>query len=570
MALDANASNSLLAQLTEAHLARMDAVDETGEAGLPGGLYQSMPASAMDSALTLAASQPGSPLGEKEQMVSPLDRAGAQLEAAPDLEAQSKTKGPADASALTAWSQVAAAFLLNGIAWGTLSMFGVYQLYYTQTMGLPTGTASWVGSLQTFMTYFLSTVSGQLSDSGYAVPTVLAGTLLVLAGGIWTSFSAASLAQLFISQAVITGVGLGLLSAPPLPSISYYFGPDTPRGNSQALALAISTIGSSVGGAVLPAIVQYLLPATSFAWAVRCAALVALVACLGAALLIRTVPTEPKIKPKAEPKGQDQTEQPAGPSRLSVFLDQIADWNALRELPFVLFLASTFFLYWGLYFGFNYMNVYAEKILGMSSTNSTLLLIISTASGIPGRLVSGLLAGYYMGALDCLVIMSCFSAVSIFCWLAVESSTAGMYAFVICFGLGNGLTQGVWLGSIAELMVPPKADPVSADANANAAVDATARPLPRIGARFGMACTVAAFATLIGGPTAAALIHNGGHTASDYHGAIIWSAAVTMGSVVITAFARVSAVGWSPRAGIDKKAADFAAASAASAASPSA
>ncbi|CAK7242533.1 MAG: hypothetical protein STHCBS139747_004028 [Sporothrix thermara] len=450
----------------------------------------------------------------------------------------------------TAWLQVAAGFLLNAIAWGTSMMFGIYQLYYTQTLGLDSATVSWVGSVQTFMTYFLSTVSGLLADAGYTRQVTAVGTVLVVAGGLGTSFAAPAAPAvfvpgqpvppaLFVSQAVITGVGLGLLTAPALPSINGFF------DKRRSLALAMSTMGTSAGGAVLPVVVQFLLPTIGFGWAVRCATFLALVVCATAALLLRPPPMltpTPTPTPtttsaaaaaaaSASEKLDSSSPHPSAPRSLAARIlsvaQQIVDVSAFREVPFVLFTASTFLLYWGLYFGFYYINVYAVDVVGFSTNRATTLLIMSTALGIPSRFAAGSIANAGVGALDTQIVSMVFMSAAIFGWLAVGTSTAGMYVFVVLFGLCNGAVQSVWLGSIAQL---------------------SRHASSRIGARFGTACGVAALATLAGAPTASALIDqtNGGNTAmqSTYHPAQIWGAATTLGSAGVLIIARVYAVGW--------------------------
>ncbi|ERT02851.1 hypothetical protein HMPREF1624_01154 [Sporothrix schenckii ATCC 58251] len=436
-----------------------------------------------------------------------------------------------------AWSQVVAGFLLNTIAWGTSMMFGVYQLHYTQTLGLDSGAVSWIGSVQTFLTYFVSTVSGLLADAGYSRHVTAAGTLLVVAGGLGTSFAAPVVPStstttggpvppaLFLCQAIIMGVGLGLLSAPALPSISAYF------SKRRSLALAVTTTGTSAGGALLPVVVQFLLPAVGFGWAVRCATLLTLVVCTSAGLLLRPVPPAALSKPAL---GVPASDVDAGSgrtrtARLAAVAAQIVDWSAFRELPFVLFMANSFLLFWGLYFGYYYINTYAKDVVGFSTDQATLLLVLSTALGIPGRLASGALADAVTGALDTYIITTVMLAATVFAWLAVGTSTAGLYVFVVVFGLCNGAAQSVWLGSIAEL---------------------SSHASSRIGARFGTVCVVAAVATLAGAPTASALIGmaNGGANnltlASTYRIAQVWGAATTLASAGVLVATRIYTIGW--------------------------
>ena len=426
---------------------------------------------------------------------------------------------------LVAWCQVAAGILLNAIAWGTGYVFGIYQLYYTQTLAMDAGAVSWVGSVQTFLTYFFSTVSGLLSDAGYARHVTLAGTLLVLAGGIGTSFVVpaplpdAALTQavpgtLFLCQAVITGTGLGLLTAPSLPSINGYF------YKRRSMALATATFGTGLGGAALPAVVQFMLPAVGFGWAIRCATFLSVFVCACAALLLRPSPLQ--IKKPATPTSTETT--PPLKTRVAAWCALIVDWSAFRELPFVLFMAGSFLLYWGLYFAFYYINTYAEDVIGFSSTKGTMLLIMSTALGLPSRVLAGAVADYWLGPFDTLVLSAALQGSVLLTWLAVGRSAAGMYLFVVFFGLCNGATQSVWVGVISAL---------------------SGHASNRIGARFGMVCVVAAVATLAGAPTASALIGDASlRQAASYHTAMIWAAATTLASAAVMACVRVCFLGW--------------------------
>jgi len=211
--------------------------------------------------------------------------------------------------------------------------------------------------------YLTCTVSGRLSDAGYARHTAIAGTVLVVAGGIGTSLAVVSTPHgsdigggvgqsetavlragyggLLAAQGVCTGLGLGLLTAPAVSVISGYF------GRRLSVALATSTMGTSAGSAVFPAVVQYLIPRLGFAWAVRCSALVALVLCANACLLLR--PRQRRHQSGETKKGKEGA---AGAKPW----EGVMDWAAFREVPYVLFIVASFLVFWALYFGFFYVS----------------------------------------------------------------------------------------------------------------------------------------------------------------------------------------------------------------------
>jgi MFS family permease len=224
----------------------------------------------------------------------------------------------------TAWLQVVSATLINAVAWGYPSAYGVFQLYYTDTLQLPSAQISWIGSVQTFLTYMMCTVAGRLADAGYIRGTTIAGIFLAMFGSFMTSFCT-EYWQIFLAQGLCTGVGLGLTYMPSLAVLSSYF------GKKRSLAMAISAVGTSVGGAVFPAVVQYLVPQVGFPWAVRCCTLVALVIDVVALLLLK-----PRLAPRK-----------TGP---------LVEWGAFKEPPYVLYATGSFLIFWALYFGFFYVS----------------------------------------------------------------------------------------------------------------------------------------------------------------------------------------------------------------------
>lgn len=390
----------------------------------------------------------------------------------------------------TAWSQVLAAHLINAMAWGYAASFGVYQLHYTDTLGLPAAAVSWIGSIQVFLTLAVCTVSGRLADAGHARATVTAGCALALAGSFTTSLASAYW-QLVLAQGICTGLGLGLAFMPAMAVIGAYFDRNRP------LALSIAAIGTSIGSLVFPATVHYLAPRLGFAWAVRCSAFVALVVCAAACLLLRP---------------------PCLPPRKAA---SWVDWAAFRELPYALFALGAFLNFYVLYFGLYYINSYARNIIGFSSLDSVTLLLVTNALGIPTRPLAGYVANAHLGPINVFVLATAMLSVMLFAWTCVASRTA-MYAYSVLFGLAVGANQATFIAALAPLCNDPR----------------------KMGIRFGMVETLCSFASLAGPPTAGAIIDRAG---GNYFAAQIWGGSVMAAAAVIFAAARVAATGWTWR-----------------------
>lgn len=222
-----------------------------------------------------------------------------------------------------AWSQVFAANLANAVSWGYAATWGVYQLYYVDSLGMAAADVSWIGSIQVFIAFLVCAPSGRVADAGYSHEVIIVGCFFVVLGSYMTSFCS-EYWQIMLAQGVCLGLGIGIGSTPAVTITSSYFKKRRP------LALSISAIGTSAGGVIFPATVQYLIPQVGFRWASRVAALVALVLCTGSCVLLR--PRLPGRK--------------TGPW---------IEWAAFRETTYVLFAAGAFLNFYGMYFGLFYV-----------------------------------------------------------------------------------------------------------------------------------------------------------------------------------------------------------------------
>ncbi|KAL0944132.1 MFS monocarboxylate transporter [Colletotrichum truncatum] len=390
----------------------------------------------------------------------------------------------------TAWSQVLAGNMLNALAWGYPATFGVYQLYYTQKLNLPSAQVSWIGSIQIFLTFAICTISGRLTDAGYARQAVMVGCTVVVFGTFMTSLCT-EYWQIMLAQGICTGMGLGVLFMPSVAIIGSYF------KERRSLALAISATGTGVGSLIFPSTLQYLIPQIGFPWAVRCSAFVALAVSIIANVLLR-----PRLPPRK-----------SGP---------LVEWAAFREGPYILFALGVFLYFMALYFGFFYINTYARNVVGFSTTESVSLLLITNGMGIPSRPVVGYVADRHLGPINTFMLMTFLLGCMEFAWIGVKTRT-GMYIFSVFFGLSNGAAQGVFVGALASLTSDPQ----------------------KMGTRFGMIATLSGFASLAGPPTAGAIIDRSG---GQYLWAQVWGGVVIIAGSLTLGAARVAKTGKAPRA----------------------
>ena len=164
----------------------------------------------------------------------------------------SEDPGPPPDGGTTAWLQVLAGHLMCFVTWGLITSFGVFQSYYEETLGVAPSAVSWIGTVQIFTLLVVGTFSGRASDAGLVHEAVFAGTLLIVLGLFMTSLST-QYYQLFLSQGICVGLGMGILYMPGLSVPASYF------KEKKSLAVAVIASGAGSGGLVYPAMVQQLL-----------------------------------------------------------------------------------------------------------------------------------------------------------------------------------------------------------------------------------------------------------------------------------------------------------------------
>lgn len=150
--------------------------------------------------------------------------------------------------------------------------------------------------------------------------------------------------------------------------------------------------------------------------------------------------------------------------------------------------------------------------------------MIVNGLSIPSRPMMGYIADKWTGAINAYALTTFLLGVVSFLWVPVKTRT-GMYVFAVFFGFASGAAQGVYVGSLASLTKDPR----------------------KMGTRFGMCCSIVAFATLAGPPTAGAIIDQSG---GDFLWAQIWAALVIVLGAVALAASRWSVVGFNWKAKI--------------------
>ncbi|CAG8133133.1 unnamed protein product [Penicillium olsonii] len=393
--------------------------------------------------------------------------------------------GPPPDGGIQAWSQVALAHFVIFNTWGYINSFGVFQTYYTQTLGHPPSDISWVGSIQIFLLFFVGTFSGRATDAGYFKVTLACGALLLCFSIFMTSLCT-KYWQLFLAQGLGQGIGCGMMFCPTLALVSTYF------AKNRGIAIGMVASGSATGGLVFPAVVMKMLPQAGYGWTMRT---------LGFISLATLTPCVIFLKQRLPPRQ-------SGP---------LVEWSAFREMPYLLFALGMFLNFWGLYVGFFYIGSFSRDVIGVSTDRSIDLLLVMNGVGLIGRLVPNLLADQYTGPLNLLIPFALATAIVAYCWAAVTNTT-GLWAFAVFYGLFAAGIQSLFPATLSTLTTD----------------------LKKIGVRMGMVLSVVGVAALIGSPIAGALVV---YDDGDYlYAQMFMGSAIIAGSLTLIG-ARVTKIG---------------------------
>ncbi|KAL7620051.1 hypothetical protein AAE478_010600 [Parahypoxylon ruwenzoriense] len=400
--------------------------------------------------------------------------------------------GPPPDGGRVAWLNCLCGHLAIMNTWGFINSFGVFQAYYATQLNRPPSDISWIGSIQVFLTFFIGTFTGRITDAGFFKPIVIIGTMFMTLG-IFTTSAATQYWQLLLSQGLCMGIGNGCIFCPTVSTVSTYF------SRRRSLAIGIAACGSVSGGLIFPAMARQLLPTAGFGWTVRAMGFVQL-----ATLALANTFMTSRLPPRRS--------------------GSFVEWGAFRELEYTFYAAGMFFNFWGVYFGFYYLAAFARQAIepALSYTESLNLLLILNGVGILGRLLPNHLADR-IGPLNIMIPTCLICGVALLAWMAVRTPSQ-LYGWSVVYGIAAGALQSLFPAGLSSLTTD----------------------LRRQGTRMGMVFTIVSFAVLTGNPIAGAIISAAG---GSYHGAQAFTGAcllVGMGMISAARFARMrkTGAGW--------------------------
>ncbi|KAJ7179763.1 major facilitator superfamily domain-containing protein, partial [Mycena filopes] len=352
----------------------------------------------------------------------------------------------------TAWLTILGTFFIQFCTLGSINAFGVYQDYYTR-YSLSNKTASeisWIGSFQLCMQYAPGIFVGRAFDAGYFHHMIAFGSFLQVASIFMISLTQRTqYYQVFLAQAVASGIGQSLLFLPSLSIIPQHF------KRNRAFATGVGVSGASLGGVVWPILLNQLIKRTSFENAVRVTG-----ATTGALLVIANLVMKTNL-PRS-------TGAPVLKPKLKVIL---TDWAFMSSIAGPNPPALDF-----------YLQLYAVE-QGIDEKVAFYVLAIMNAGSVGGRILPNVVAdrvGPYNMLIPCLAISSAL----VFSIFGLKTC-AGVVIFAVLYGFWSGSCTSFQLSS-----APPTAGTSST--------------------RMGVAFSLVSVSMLVGTPISGALLHSDG------------------------------------------------------------
>jgi MFS family permease len=218
------------------------------------------------------------------------------------------------------WLVVFGAFLVLLVGFGAIYSSSAFASDISASLGMERADAALVLALSSSATFFVSAISGPLSDRVGPRPLAVFGMLLV-GLGLAIASAAQDAASFYASYGLLVGIGVGLAYVPAVTAVQRWFLAN--RGLASGIALS----GIGVGTALVPLLKLILADFGDWRVAFLCCAGLAVLVGLGGALLLEARPENLGMAPDGVPlRAKQAAPKPDGPA--------LAD--ALRSSAFVL------------------------------------------------------------------------------------------------------------------------------------------------------------------------------------------------------------------------------------------
>ncbi|KAH0591409.1 hypothetical protein H2248_001487 [Termitomyces sp. 'cryptogamus'] len=305
-----------------------------------------------------------------------------------------------------AWLVVMGAMCNVFSTFGFVNSWGTFQAYYQQGILKDTSPSNiaWIGSIQYSLVFLPGIFVGRLFDLGYFRSILSTSSVLLIAA----TFLVAQCTRYWhfvLCQGIVIGIAAGGIFGPTIAIIGHWF------HRRRGLAMGWVSVGSSLGGTLLPIAANKLIAAVGFPWTMRIIGFI-LIITLGVANL-----TLKRRLPPVNVAGG------------------LLNLQAFKYAPFTAYCSSAFFSFLGIYTVLTYVSVSALE-LGISESLSFYLLSMANASSIFGRLLSGLLSDR-CGPGNIVIPFTAVAGILTYAWPFARTQRELM-AVAIIYGFSSG------------------------------------------------------------------------------------------------------------------------------------
>lgn len=267
----------------------------------------------------------------------------------------------------------------------------------------------------------------------------------------------------------------------------------------RALAIGIMVSGSSVGGVVLPIMVDRLVNRIGFGWTMRAVAFLLL-----GVVIIGNLTVKSRLPPLKRP---------------FILKDFFLPYT---EPAFLLLTIGTWFVYIGGFIPFTFIIVQA-RARGMSASLAGYLVSILNATSTFGRIIPAYYGDKY-GVFNIMILLTGFGALmNLALWVPSAALTSdNTNALIICFTSLYGFASGCFFSIIPAMIAKISPD------------------VRKLGVRTGSLYAVSATGVLIGSPIAGVIASGSGN---GFLGLSLFSAVTLIIGTLFVVFSRIRQTG---------------------------
>ncbi|OQU98979.1 hypothetical protein CLAIMM_04687 [Cladophialophora immunda] len=311
-----------------------------------------------------------------------------------------------------AWLAVVGAFFACFAAFEMTNAIGAFQ-NWVMTHQLRDESASaigWLFGVNSFVLIFCGLFVGPPSDIfGMQIP-LRAGAVLCVVFYVVLGYCH-EYWHFMLAVGVLAGLASSLLFVPSIVTVGQYFA----RRRGVATGLALS--GGSIGGIVVPIMLEILLPRIGWVWTTRLFALLTLVLGALACLLVR-----PRLAPTQTLKG---------------FTSMLPDFSTYREGTFFATSFGIFFLDTALFIPLAYLPTYTTA-QGFSTSTAYSTLVYLNVGSCLGRWIPAAVSDRIGRFNTMMITVSLCAICTLTTWLSVGSSLPGIIIYAVFFGFASG------------------------------------------------------------------------------------------------------------------------------------